>query len=115
VSVTNQKRSMTQHSDYVANLQLGFDSPSRVHSASIVYNSFGERVFFAGRDGAPDAYEQPFNSLDLVYSFFPSDLLTIKFRAQNLLEEKLEVERRNVVTLQQDVGITFKLDASMKF
>jgi len=115
VSVTNQKRSMTQHSDYVANLQLGFDSPSRVHSAALVYNSFGKRIFFAGRDGAPDAYEQPFNSLDLVYSFYPTDLLTLKFRAQNLLEEKLEVERRNVVTLQQNVGITLKLDASMKF
>lgn len=115
LSVTNQKRRMTQQSEYVANVQIGFDSPLRVHSASLVYNAFGERVFFAGRDGAPDAYEQPFQSLDLVYSFYPTDLVTLKFRAQNLLEEQVEITRNNVVTLQQDVGITLKLDASFKF
>jgi TonB-dependent receptor len=115
LNVTNLKRRMTQHSQYVANLQIGFDSPSRVHSASLIYNSFGKRVFFAGRDGGPDAYEQPFDSLDFVYSFFPTDRLTLKLRAQNLLDEKLEVTRRNVVALEQDVGITFKLDASIEF
>ena len=29
-----------------------------------MYNVFGERLFVAGRLGAPDRYEQPFHSLD---------------------------------------------------
>lgn len=114
-NLTNPKRRLTQQSDYVANLQLGFDSPGRVHSAALVFNSFGERIFFAGRNGAPDAIEKPFHSIDLTYSFYPTDTLSLKFRAQNLLDEKTEIERGNVIALEQDFGLTFKLDASFKF
>ncbi len=61
-NLTNNKRRMSQHSKYVANLQLGYDSPGGYHSASLAYSHVGDRLFFAGRNGAPDAYEQPFNS-----------------------------------------------------
>jgi TonB-dependent receptor len=115
VSLTNNKRRMSQHSEYVANVQFGFDAPNREHSATLIYNFVGERIFYAGAGGAPDAIEQPFNSLDLVYTFFPTDLLSVKFRAQNLLDEKIEVERNNVVTLERDVGVTLKLDLALKF
>jgi TonB-dependent receptor len=115
LNMTNSTRRMTQQSDYVANLQLGFDSPGRIHSAALVLNSFGERIFFAGRNGAPDAVEKPFHSVDLTYSFYPTETLSFKFRAQNLLDEKTEIERGKVVALEQDFGLTFKLDAALKF
>ena len=70
-NLTNDVRPMSQQSEYVANLQLGFDSDNGAHTFTMAYNTFGERLFFAGRDGAPDAYEQPFDSLDFVYSFYP--------------------------------------------
>jgi outer membrane receptor protein involved in Fe transport len=101
---------MSQQSDYVANLQLGYDSANGGHSFTIVYNTFGERLFFAGRDGAPDAYEQPFDSLDFVYSFYPTDHLSLKFRVQNLLDEKLEIRQDAVTVLEQNVGTTAKID-----
>ncbi len=78
-------------------MQLGFDSHNGAHTLTLAYNTFGERLFFAGRDGAPDAYEQPFDSLDFVYSFFPTERLSMKFRIQNLLDEELEIEQRDVV------------------
>jgi TonB-dependent receptor len=115
LSLTNEKRRMTQHAEYVANLQLGFDAPNRAHSATLVYNFVGERLFYAGRGGAPDAYEQPTNSLDLIYTFYPTDKFSVKFRAQNLLDDSTEVERGGVVTLEQELGMTFKLDAALKF
>ena len=115
LSLTNQKRRMTQQADYVANVQLGFDSPNKMHSAVLAYNFIGERLFYAGRGGAPDAFEQPFNSLDLTYTVYPTDLLSIKLRAQNLLDETLQVERAGITTLEQDVGMTFKLDVALKF
>ena len=101
---------MTQHSEYVANLQLGFDSNNGAHTLTLAYNTFGERLFFAGRDGAPDAYEQPFNSLDLVYSFFPTERLSLKFRVQNLLDEELEIHQNDVTIIEQTVGTTAKID-----
>ena len=115
LGVTNNKRRMTQHSDYVANLQLGWDSPGGTHSASLVYSVYGERIFFAGRNGAEDAWEQPFNSVDLVWSWFPTDALTLKFRAQNLLDEKLKIEQAGVTVLEQSVGVTLKFDATYRF
>ena len=109
-NLTNNVRPMSQQSDYVANLQLGYDSASGGHSFTIVYNTFGERLFFAGRDGAPDAYEQPFNSLDFVYSFYPTEHLSLKFRVQNLLDDELEIQQDTVTVLEQNIGTTAKID-----
>lgn len=115
LNMTSPRRAMTQHSDWLMNLQLGFDAPNQAHSASLVYNMYSERIYFAGRNGAPDAYEQPFNSLDLVYSFYPTDSLSVRFRAQNLLDESFEVKRGDVNVIEQDLGMTFKVDARFKF
>lgn len=109
-NLTSDVRPMSQHSDYVANLQLGFDSENGAHTFTLAYNTFGERLFFAGRDGAPDAYEQPFDSLDLVYSFYPTDRLSMKFRFQNLLDEQLEIEQRGTTVISQSLGRTAKID-----
>jgi outer membrane receptor protein involved in Fe transport len=109
-NLTNDVRPMAQHSEHVANLQLGFDSDNGAHTFTLAYNTFGERLFFAGRDGAPDAYEQPFDSLDFVYSFFPTDRLSMKFRIQNLLDEELEITQRDTIVIAQKLGTTAKID-----
>ena len=113
-SITNDTRRMTQHSEWVANLQLGFDSPDAKHAATLVYNAFGERIFFAGVDGNDDAYEQPFHSLDFVYSFYPTENLTLKVKVQNILDDELEIEQEgsagNVTVIEQDVGTNFVID-----
>ena len=115
LNLTNNERRLTQHAPWVINLQLGFDAPNERHSASLAYNAFDERVFFAGSNGAPDAYEQPFHSLDLVYSYYPIEQMALKFRAQNLLDEQLEIEQGGVTVLEQTVGVVFKVDLSYKF
>jgi outer membrane receptor protein involved in Fe transport len=109
-NLTSDVRPMSQASEYVANLQLGFDSPNGAHTFTVAYNTFGERLFFAGRDGIPDAYEQPFDSLDIVYSFFPTDRLSMKFRFQNLLDSETTIEQRGTTVLTQTVGTTAKID-----
>jgi TonB-dependent receptor len=114
-NLTNDKRPMTQHSDIVVNFQLGYDSPDGRHSASLAYNMYGERIFFAGRFGAEDAIEQPFNSLDLAYSFYPTEKMQLKLRLQNLLDEDLVIEQGGVGILTQTVGLTTKLDLSYRF
>lgn len=93
---TNEIRPLQGASDQVTNLIFGFDSPDGMHAATLSYNVFSERLFFAGRNGAPDSYEQPFHSLDFTYSFYPLDSLTVKFKAKNLLDEDLSIEARNL-------------------
>ncbi len=110
-NITNVSRRLTQHSKWVANLQLGYDSPDGKHGATLAYNSFGERILFAGIDGLDDAFEQPFHSLDLTYSWFATEKLTLKLRVKNLLDQKLEVEQEGVLIIEQEPGLTMLIDA----
>ncbi|MFU8815437.1 MAG: TonB-dependent receptor domain-containing protein [Pseudomonadales bacterium] len=108
-SPTNAKRDLTNAAPFVANLQLGYDSPGGQHAATLIYNVFGERLFVAGRNGAPDGFEQPFHSVDATYSWFPGPSLSVKAKAQNLLGESVHIERQGVTTFEEEVGRTFSL------
>lgn len=110
-AVTNTKRRLTQHSKWVGNLQLGYDSPGGEHAATLAWNAFGSRILFAGINTLGDAFEQPFHSLDLTYSWFPTEQLTFKLRARNLLGEELEVKQDGVSIIDQDPGMTVLIDA----
>ena len=117
VGYTNPVRPMTGQSDYVLNAQLGFDSDDGQHSASLVYNLFGERLFFAAKGVGPhqDAYEQPFNSLDLTYSWYATENFTTKIKFGNILNEKrifeqVNSEGTNVEIIRQHVGTSASLD-----
>ncbi len=106
---TSPVRQLTGASDYVANLMIGFDSPDSKHTASLIYNVFGERLYVAGRNGAPDGFEQAFESLDFTYAWYPADRVAIKVKAQNLLREVITIERAGVVTFEEDPGTVFVL------
>ncbi len=113
-SISNDSRRITQHSEWVANVQLGWDSQDAKHAGTLVYNAFGERIFFAGIDGNDDAYEQPFHSLDFVYSWYPTETMTMKVKFQNILDQSLEIDQKgsagNVTVIEQDVGTTFAVE-----
>jgi len=106
---TNPVRSLSGASDYVMNFMLGYDSPNARHTASLMYNEFGERLYVAGRNGAPDGFEQPFRSLDLTYFWYPTDTMTLKIKAQNLLDDTITIEREGVVVFEEDPGSTFSI------
>ncbi|WP_295797661.1 TonB-dependent receptor [uncultured Microbulbifer sp.] len=112
---TNPVRDMTGASEYVVNMLVGFDSPDGNHSATLGYNVFGDRLYLAGRNGAPDAYELPFHSLDLTYSWYPTEEVTIKAKMQNLLDEAIEIEREGVIVFEQNPGQSFALSAQYQF
>jgi TonB-dependent receptor len=103
---TNPVRPLSGASDYVANFMLGFDSPNAKHTASIMFNVFGERLYVAGRNGSPDGYEQPFNSVDFTYFWYPTDTMTLKLKAQNVLNETISIERDGIVVFEEDPGTT---------
>lgn len=106
---TNPVRPLSGASEYVANLMFGFDSPNAKHTASLIYNVFGERLYVAGRNGSPDGYEQPFHSLDFTYFWYPTDTMTLKFKAQNILSETVTIDREGVTVFEEDPGTTVSL------
>jgi TonB-dependent receptor len=109
---TNPVRPLSGASEYVANVMLGFDSPGSKHTASLIYNVFGERLYVAGRNGAPDGFEQPFHSLDLTYAWYPTDTMTVKLKAQNLLDETVTIERQGITVFEEDPGVNYSLSFS---
>jgi TonB-dependent receptor len=113
--LTNLVRPLAQQSDAIINLQLGWDSPASAHSATLAYNAFSERLFFGGRNGADDAYEQPFESLDFIYTWAPTPNWSVRLRLQNLLNDTIEIQQGGTVVLEQKVGINFKLNAAWQF
>tara|TARA_R110002072_G_scaffold13418_9_gene56216 strand:+ start:9512 stop:12268 length:2757 start_codon:yes stop_codon:yes gene_type:complete len=106
---TNAKRELANASEYVGNIVFGFDSMNAEHTATLIYNVFGERLYVAGRNGAPDAFEQPFHSLDLTYSWYPTDAMTLKLKVQNLLDQTVEIEREGVTIFEEDPGMSYSL------
>jgi hypothetical protein len=112
-AVTNLTRRLTGHSQYVANLQAGYDSDNGEHSLSVVYNVFGERILIPGIDGFDDSYEQPFHSFDTVYKYYPNFNTTVTFKVQNLLGEDKELEFEDVLLRSQTKGT--KLSLSLKY
>lgn len=113
-SQTSLKRRLTGHSEYVVNTQLGFDSDNGKHSASLLYNVFGDRVYFGGRNETPDAFEDPFQSLDVTYSYYPTDRISVRLRAQNLLNENREFYQNDVKIIDVENGTRLRVDLQWK-
>ena len=108
-SPTNEKRGFVGASDYSANLLLGFDSEDNYHSATLSYNIFAERLYAAGRLGSPDSFEQPFNSLDMTYSYYPINNFTVKLKIGNILDQSVTIEQDNVEIFKKEKGRSFSL------
>ena len=92
-------RPMAGASDYAINFKLD-DSNDGKHSTMFIYNVFGERLYYRTQ-WLPDAYEQPFNSLDLTYFYYPTEQITVKLKLKNLLDEKIEISQAGVVTHEE--------------
>ncbi|MGJ8693515.1 MAG: hypothetical protein ACSHW0_13675 [Thalassotalea sp.] len=114
-SITNTTRRMTGHSEYVLNLNLGYDAPNGNHSATLAYNVFGDRIMLPGIEGKDDTYEQPFHSLDLIYTYYPSYSSTLKFKVQNILDEQKELEFENTLVRSETKGIGFDISYKWNF
>jgi len=114
-AVTNLQRRLTGHSQYVANLQAGFDADNGEHSVSVIYNVFGERILIPGIDGFDDSYEQPFHSFDTVYKYYPDFNTTITFKIQNILDQDKELEFENVLLRSETRGREFSLSYKYDF
>ena len=114
-NLTNLKRSLSGHSKYVANLQLGFDSDNNKHNATLTYNVFGKRIAFAGVNNKDDAFEQPFNSLDFTYSYNPLESMTVKLGLKNLLDEDVEILQQGEILQKRIEGQSYSLSFSYKY
>jgi TonB-dependent receptor len=114
-AISNLKRRLTGHSQYVANLQAGYDSDNGEHAVSVIYNVFGARILIPGIDGFDDSYEQPFHSLDTVYKYYPNFNTTVTFKVQNMLGQEKKIEFEDVLLRSQTKGSKISLAVKYDF
>jgi len=113
--ITNNTRRLIGHSEWVVNLQMGWDALDNEHSATLVYNVFGPRIIVPGVSGFEDAEENSFHSLDFIYTWYPSYDTTLKFQVKNLLGEDKTIEQEGVDILTETVGTELSIQFGMNF
>lgn len=113
--VTNNTRRLVGHSEWVANLQLGWDSSNGEHTATVVYNAFGPRIIVPGTRGNEDAEEETFHSLDLIYTYYPDFKSSVKVSVKNILNEQKEISQEGLSLLREEEGISFSVSYSWEF
>lgn len=100
---TSNNRPLQGQSPYVANFQFGYENPDNGITATLLYNSFGERIVQVGTQGLPDVYEQPFQQLDFVYRHRVGDLL-YKFSFKNILNDSVVFAQGDEIARQYKRG-----------
>ncbi len=115
---TDSQRSLEGQSDWLGNIQLGWDEVEDRERFSILLNYTGSRIIGVGRLGAPNEVEKPPISLDLNYAR-TFDVwggeYEVSFKAQNLLNDDFLIKQGNQVAEKYDLGMTFSIGLKTRF
>jgi outer membrane receptor protein involved in Fe transport len=79
-------RSLEGQSPFIANLDVSFDKAEWGSVVSLYYNVFGKRLITVSEGAAPDIFERPRTTVDLVYSQRLKGGVGMKISAKNLLD-----------------------------
>ena len=113
---TTRNRPLQGQSPYVTNVQIGYINPDSGRESTLSFNRFGGRISNVGVRGAPDIYEEAFNQLDFVYrQNLPWSGWTVKARARNLLDPKVQFTQGSGVTREYRKGRELQLGVEWKF
>jgi TonB-dependent receptor len=113
--LTNTERALQGQSDWVLNLNAGYENPDRGIVANLLFNMSGERISQLGTRGRPDIKKQPVPRLDFVYSQELFEAWKLKFEAANLLDPDIEFEQGSNLTRSHQEGREFSLQVEYTF
>lgn len=110
-SLTNQNRAMVGQSSYVINAGLEWLAPKGI-SVTALYNVVGRRIFEAGINPLPDAYEEARHLVDVSLRIPLLQTLTVKADAKNLLNEPFRITQGGQDQLYYLTGRAFSFGAT---
>jgi outer membrane receptor protein involved in Fe transport len=126
VNVLIYNRTLFDQPEYVLNADLGYDNTRSGTSSSLVFSRTGERLTL-DVPNAPNAYEQPIDTLDLFITQRIARRFKLRFGARNLLDPQIRTlfisdfggPRNdfggNYVFRSYRRGMTFSLSLSAEF
>jgi TonB-dependent receptor len=113
---TNLTRPLQGQSPYTVNANLMWISTGGSTEIGVYYGIFGKRIEAAGGSGVPDIELEPRNALDLTFRQRFGSRMSLKLKAENLLNEPYEwTQSQNGITRTQryyEVGQTISLSLS---
>lgn len=113
--LTNTRRTLGGQSPVVANLVLGYSTPSVPISAYVFYNVYAARLEEAGSFGLPDVYQDTFHQLDLAFNWTPSERFNLRLTAKNLLGQAVVLRQGGVIVEERLAGASFALRAQLNY
>jgi outer membrane receptor protein involved in Fe transport len=112
-SVTTADRPMVGQAPYVVNLGLTYAAPRGV-TATILYNTIGDRIQDAGERPLPDVIERRRNVLDASLRIPILETVSLKFDAKNLLDAPYQMSQGSVVREYYRTGRAFSFGVNWK-
>nr|BAL53711.1 TonB-dependent receptor [uncultured Gammaproteobacteria bacterium] len=114
-TLTNAERPLQGHSKHIVNVQLGYDNEDLGTQATLLYNTFSQRISQVGSLGQPDIYEEPFHQLDFVVQQKLDDHWSIQLRLQNLIDGKVRFTQGDEKVRAFRRGRDVSLAVSLRF
>lgn len=111
----SSNRPLQGQSEYLANVQIGFDHLSTGQSVTVLGNYFDDRIFTVGRGDLDNELEDGRTTWDLVYSYDATEVLTVKGKLKNITDEKVSYSRAGSETESYQVGTSLSISADYLF
>ncbi len=112
-------RPMNGQSPYILNVLLGYNNKKSGTEATLAYNVTGPKLRITVKGGTPNIYQQPFNSLNLVFkkqlkgnfglTFKASNLLNAAFKETYSFKNKVYIYRKYKTGTTFEIGIKYKI------
>jgi hypothetical protein len=105
----NDDRALVGQAPYVVNAGLTWTPGAGATSATLLYNTVGERIYAAAARGLPELIERPRHVVDASLRLGLRRGLSARFDAKNLLDAEYEIRQGDVVRESYFSGRTFTL------
>lgn len=109
---TSKVRPLQGQSPWVGNLATGWDNDASGTTVALSWNAFGARIVEVGALGAPDVYEQPRPTFDVVLGQSLGGGWKVGVKASNLLDSELALTQGDVTVDRSRSGRRFSLSIS---
>ncbi|UTW47425.1 TonB-dependent receptor [Bacterioplanoides sp. SCSIO 12839] len=108
-------RPLQGQSEYLANIQLGFDHLPTGQSLTLLGNYFDDRILTVGRGDLENEVEDARAVWDLVYRYDVNDVFTVKGKIENLGDQKISFSRGGKEIESYYEGSTMKISVDYAF
>ncbi len=102
-------RRLQGQSDFVLNLIFGWDDYKRNQALTVLFNLSGDRISEVGQGDLPDILQDGVPLLGLTYKYDINDRLTLKAKADNLLDSEIRRTQGGELQSEFSTGRVFQI------